>query len=395
MAAQSIAAILAEGIPMPTKDPVPADSSEGLFRHRNGIPAVAVVSVCAVMYLVDMSVLASVPETDISFAANFAVPFDLMVCVPLVFYVLFVRRRGITPIAVLPVIYAGGAVSAAVAIPNAPSLLPVLLASAFVVDIAVLAREVPRLAKMFRKGYLARKEESAQPIEWYLGGFKEVVPSKAAARAAAMETAMWYWLAASWRQTTETPKGCTPFTYHKECGLVALSCAIVALGLTETVVVHLAVSRISAPAAFALSALSLYTLAWIAANARAAAKSPILVREDSVTAVWGAFFCVHVEGGRIERATLTDPRLHKNEVLDMSSLGGSPCWVILREPMEAETFLGTERRVKAIKLSPDRLQEFMECVNKIAAAKRQTAQDSQVRHATRCIHYTSNQIENA
>ena len=44
--------------------------------------------------------------------------------------------------------------------------------------------------------------------------------------------------------------------------------------------------------------------------------------------------------------------------------------------MEAETFLGTERRVKAIKLSPDRLQEFMECVNKIAAAKRQTAQDS-------------------
>ena len=74
MAAQSIAAILAEGIPMPTKDSVPADSSEGLFRHRNGIPAVAVVSVCAVMYLVDMSVLASVPETDISFAANFAVP---------------------------------------------------------------------------------------------------------------------------------------------------------------------------------------------------------------------------------------------------------------------------------------------------------------------------------
>lgn len=359
-----------------SKSPIFADPTEEHLRFRNGLPGIAVIFICAVMYLTDISVLVSMPEVGISLAANFAVPFDLMVCVPFVFYFFFVRRRGITPIAVLPMIYMGGAVSAAVAIPNTPSLLPALLASAFVVDIAVLVHEAPGLAKAFRKGYLARKKEFTQPIEWYLGGFSEVVSNNAAARAAAMETTMWYWLAASWRRAPDPPKGCESFSYHKQSGLVTLSCAIVALGLLETVVVHIAVSRVSPPAAFALSALSLYTLAWIAANARAAAKSPILICKDSVAAVWGAFFCIRVEGSRIERATLCDPKLRKSEMLDMSSLGGSPCWIVLREPLEAETFLGTKRRVKAIKLSPDRLQEFMERINEVAAAKSQTAQDS-------------------
>ena len=314
------------------------------------------------MYLIDMSALKSAPKAGLTFTANFAVPFDLMVCVPLAFYLLFLRRRKITPIAVIPVIYIGGAVSAMLADPSAPSLLPVLFASAFVVDLAILVREAPRLAKAFRKGYLARKNECTQPIEWFLGGFGEVVPSKIAARIAATEAAMWYWLAASWRRTPEPPEGSDAFTYHKECGFVALSCVVVALGLVETLVVHVAVSQVSSPAAFALSALSLYALAWISANARAAAKSPILVHKDSVTAVWGAFLCVRIEGGLIAEVALSDPGLGKREVLDMSTLGGSPCWILLRKPMETETLLGARRCVRAIKLSPDRLQGFAERV---------------------------------
>lgn len=354
---------------------MPAHSAKVPFRIRNSLPVIAFFA-CALVYLVDMAVLKSVPEAGLAFAANFAVPFDLMVCAPLVFYFLFVRRRGITPIAVLPAIYAGGAISATVAVPDAPSLLPLLLACAFVVDIAVLVHEIPLLAQAFRKGYLARKEEFSQPIEWFLGGFGAIVPNRIAARAAATETTMWYWLTASWRQAPEPPKDSVVFTYHKECGFVALSCVIIVLGLVETTVVHIAVSQVSIHAAFALSFLSLYALAWISANARAAAKSPIVVREDSITAVWGAFLCMRIEGGAIERVVLSDPGLNKRETLDMSTLGGTPCWIVLRTPIEAETILGAKRRVKAVKLSPDRPREFARRANEIAADQERSAHAS-------------------
>ena len=72
---------------------------------RKIIPVIAVLGAIALMYAIDMAALRFVPVSAAVYTANFAVPFDLMVCVPLVFYLLFVRKRGITPIAVLPVIY--------------------------------------------------------------------------------------------------------------------------------------------------------------------------------------------------------------------------------------------------------------------------------------------------
>ena len=97
---------------------------------RKIIPVIAVLGAIALMYAIDMAALRFVPVSAAVYTANFAVPFDLMVCVPLVFYLLFVRKRGITPIAVLPVIYVCGAVSAFVSVPGAPSALPVLLGAA-------------------------------------------------------------------------------------------------------------------------------------------------------------------------------------------------------------------------------------------------------------------------
>lgn len=348
------------------------NSTETPLSTRNYSFVVALL-VCALLYLVDIFVLKSVPETGLAFTTNFAIPFDLMICVPFVFYVIFLRRRGITPIAVIPVIYLGGAVSTIVATPNTPSLLPILFAAALFVDVIILVREIPKLARTFRRGFLINKRESNQPIEWFLRGFGEVVPNKIAARIAAMETTMWYWLIASWQKAPESPKYSTTFSYHKECGLIALSCTVIALGLIETVVVHIAVSQVSVLAAFVLSALSLYTLVWIAANTRAAAKSPILIHEDCITVVWGAFLCVCIESSLIKKVVLSDPKLSKHEVLDMSSFARNPCWIVLHEPMETETFFGKKKNITAIKLTPDQIQEFTKRVDGIITAINKSA----------------------
>ena len=51
--------------------------------------------------------MATVPATGFDFASGFAVPFDLMVFVPAVFYLLVVRRYRLSPLLVLPVIWLG------------------------------------------------------------------------------------------------------------------------------------------------------------------------------------------------------------------------------------------------------------------------------------------------
>ena len=257
----------------------------GSGRLPHKAPLALAVCVCLAMYAFDLAVLHLSPTAASFYTANFAIPFDLMVCVPLVFYLLFVRRRGITPIAVLPVIYLGGLASSAVAVPGAPSALPALFSAALVVDAVVLVREIPRLVRAFREGYHTARKTGAYPIEWFTGAFEAAVPSRAAARVAATEIAMWYYLLFSWRRANALPQGKEAFSYHKSSGFVALIGVILAMGAVEIVVVHLLVAQYSAVATAVISVLSVYCLAWVASFARAVVASPLLLGGGALTVV--------------------------------------------------------------------------------------------------------------
>ena len=92
------------------------------------LPRIAIALLaCLALYGIDLACMATVPATGFDFASGFAVPFDLMVCVPAAFYLLVVRRRGLTPLAVLPVVWAGYLAASQLA---APGLLSPLAVSA-------------------------------------------------------------------------------------------------------------------------------------------------------------------------------------------------------------------------------------------------------------------------
>lgn len=332
---------------------------------RGTVPVIAVLGVIALMYAIDMAVLRFVPVFAAVYSANFAVPFDLMVCVPLVFYLLFVRKRGITPIAVLPVIYAGGVVSAFVAVPGAPSALPVLLGAAFAVDIAVLVCEVPRLARAFRAGYREARETDAYPAEWFARAFEAVIPNRAAARVAATELAMWYHLVLPRHRAAVAPKGRESFSHHKKSGFLALVGVVIVLGVIEIVVVHLLVSRFSVVAAAVLTAASIYGLAWLGSFARSVVACPILVGEGRLTATWGFLPGIDLPAASIERVAFADPGFEKSDVLDLATMGAKPCWVVLREPVEVCGMTGRARRIRAVKLSPDEADAFARSVARL------------------------------
>ena len=153
------------------------------------LPRIAIALLaCLVLYGIDLACMATVPAAGFDYASGFAVPFDLMVFVPAVFYLFVVRRNRLSPLLVLPVIWLGGLVSLQFAVPGQPSLLAPLSLCAVGVELGIAAHEIRRFVRSFRTA----KASSDNPLDWFSGAFSALVRNERAARMAALECVMWY-----------------------------------------------------------------------------------------------------------------------------------------------------------------------------------------------------------
>lgn len=319
---------------------------------------VLALAACLALYAVDVACLATIPTGAHAYAANVAAPFDLMVCVPLAFYLLVLRPRRITPAAVLPVVYLGAGASAAIAQSGSFSLLTVLLPATLALDVAILGREGLRFVRAFRTA----RRTSTRPLDWFFTPFFELTRNEQASRMCALECSIWYYVLASWRARPDVPEGCRAFSYHRQSGYLALSGVIMALLPVETFVVHLLVVQWSPAAAIVLTVLSVYTLIWFAGNTRAVVLNPILVDTEAVTVRWGAYFSERVPLAAIERIQSDEPNLPKRERKDMGAMGSQPCWIVLKEPIAMRGIFGKPRPVRAINVTPDEATAFKQLV---------------------------------
>lgn len=316
------------------------------------------LAVCLALYGIDLACMAAVPDAGRAFAAGVAVPFDLMVCVPLAFYLLVVRRNGLSPLFVLPVIGLGGLVSAQFAPAGQFSLHVPLAALAVAVDLTIGIREGRRLARSFR----AARRASDEPLEWFERPFLELVRHEGAAHACATELSIWYYALFSWRRAPIAPAGSRAFSYHRKSGYLALVGVIAALLPIEAAAVHLLVAQWSEAAAIALTALTAYTLAWIVGDARAVVLNPLLVDDDTLRVKWGSHFRLDVPLDLVESVGTGEPALPKRERVNMAALGAAPCWIVLSEPVQARSLLGKPRPVRAVCVSPDDAVAFRRAV---------------------------------
>ena len=186
--------------------------------------------------------------------------------------------------------------------------------------------------------------------------FEAVVPSRAAARVAATELAMWYHLFLPRHRVTVVPKGREAFSYHKKSGFLALVGVVIVLGVIEIVVVHLLVSRFSVVAAVVAC--------------------PILVGEGRLTATWGFLPGVDVSLASLDRVVFADPGFEKDDVLNLATMGAKPCWVVLREPVEVCGMTGRARQIRVIKLSPDEADAFAKSVARLVEGGSRTSDDA-------------------
>ena len=330
----------------------PAPPSRALPRM-----AIALLA-CLALYGIDLACMATVPATGFDFASGFAVPFDLMVFVPAVFYLLVVRRYRLSPLLVLPVIWLGGLVSLQFAAPGKPSLLAPLGLCAVGVELGIAAREVLRLVRRSRTA----KASSDNPLDWFSDAFSALVRNERVARMAALECVMWYYASASWRRAPHMPHGYRAFSSHRQSGYVAAVGVMLVLIAVETVAAHLLAARFSVAVACVLTALSLYTILWMVAEARAVVLNPLLVDDVELVARWGMLVCERIPLDRIARVGSQDPAVPKRELLNLAAMGGQALWIELAEPLEVRGLTGKPRLVRAIKTTPDDAAAFKDAL---------------------------------
>ena len=224
------------------------------------------------------------------------------------------------------------------------------------IDLACMAT-VPATGFDFASGF-------AVPFDLmvFSDAFSALVRNERVARMAALECVMWYYASASWRRAPHMPHGYRAFSSHRQSGYVAAVGVMLVLIAVETVAAHLLAARFSVAVACVLTALSLYTILWMVAEARAVVLNPLLVDDVELVARWGMLVCERIPLDRIARVGSQDPAVPKRELLNLAAMGGQALWIELAEPLEVRGLTGKPRLVRAIKTTPDDAAAFKDAL---------------------------------
>jgi len=189
---------------------------------------------------------------------------------------------------------------------------------------------------------------------------RAVLPSRTIADVLAFELAVLAY-ALGPRRPPHAPSGSAAFFYHRRVPYGPVVAALAMVVLAETVPVHLLVSRWQPSVAWAVSLFGLYTLFYLVADWRAAARRPVLVGDSELRVRTGLRWTVRVPISAIA-AIERRPSAAFGRPLRAVLLGGANLWLNLREPAVAEGPYGRTRRVTSIALGidePDRLEALL------------------------------------
>jgi len=285
-----------------------------------------------------------------------ALPLDFMVGIPLGFYLLVVRPRKLTLLAVIPVIWMGYALSVvALGSPEA-GILPYLLSVLVPVELAIAVREVRKIVKV----YQSAKASSADPMVWFKDTMRYLVRKDTPASMTAAELSVWYYALLSWRKKPYVLPGEKAFSYHNAGGYMNMMLGLALAFPVEIVGVHMLVSQWSIAVAFAVTALSVYAVVWLAGDARARIMRPIAIGADYVRMECGIQMHATIPFAEIERVCFSENGIRdieKSDRLNYGTFYQANVWIVSKRPIVVRTMLG-EKQVRAIGLSLDDPRAF-------------------------------------
>ncbi len=321
--------------------------------HHRASPLLFVGVVVGV-YAAALAVVGYLPHLERARAVEVGLTLDLVVVVPLAFYLLVVRARGLPLVTLAPVLVLSVLAAARVLPPDHQKPLRVFEALAVPIELGLIGWIALRAASALRK---ARRDGGADPLEQLRRAALELTRNDQVAEVFASEIGVFYYAIASWRARPHAPEGTLALTHHRRSGHAAIVLVFLLVMVAEGLAVHALLVNWSAPVAWIVTIVTAYGALWLIADYRATVLRPILVSDESILVRAGFRCTVLVPRAWIAGVGRKQPDFGK-ESLNLTFVGTPTHWLTLSEPMLAQIPYGFRGRVRAIGIAPDAAEEF-------------------------------------
>lgn len=277
-----------------------------------------------------------------------ALTLDMVLVIPLAFYLLIVRPLRWPVVLVAPAL-ALGFLAADRVIPEEHGVF-----LSFLKPMAVLC-EICLVGWLFFKASRAFSQIhrlNGDPIALFEASAMDIVHSKRTARILASEVAVFYY-GLSPHPKQHIPQGFKPIPAYVKSGHGGIAFATVFILLIEGAIAHLYLSNWSISAAWILTLLTAYSALWVIADYRAARLRPSLLGSNSIVFRAGLRWEVEVPRNLILSSN-DEVAVAAKERLNLTFLGEPSIWIHLSECVDTNGPCGMRRRVRAIGLEPDK-----------------------------------------
>ena len=325
----------------------PRFDARNIFRH----PLTFLLSAAAI-YATLLALARSLSGLENAGQVALGMTADLVLTVPLLYYLMLVRGRGWPVFSVVPVFVASLAGAAAVLPAEHQGALRAVELLAIPAEILLVGFLITRAVRVAR-GFRGRR--AGDVFESLRTSARETLGARLPAEVLAYEAATAYY-AFSRRPREAPPNGVTIFSHHRKIlyGTVVLGLSLA--GLVEIVPVHLLVHHFWSPiAAWVLTGLSVYGLLWLAGDYRAVVARPSLVDDDTLRLRVGLRWNTEIPRAAIRRISKLDPRQPEptGSYVRATLLGRPHHLIELDRPIAVRGVYGWRRSVETIGVTVD------------------------------------------
>jgi hypothetical protein len=278
--------------------------------------------------------------------------FDLTLTIPLLHYVLLVRRGYARP-ATTAIVFIACSMLAARIIPRSQhDFLEDLGALIVAIEVTLVSLVVLRVAALRRE---TRGGDATARIERAcLALFGET----RVALIVASEISVLYYALCTWRMRPQ--RDARTVTFHQRIGWGSILACILVLLTAESIGLHLFIQMKSVLAAWIITSLDIWGALWLLGDYQALRLRPTVVEDDFLRLRFGLRWQADIPRANVasvERIS-TEEEWKRRDVLKVAILEAPTHLVVLREPVVVRGLAGMTKTVRAVAILPDDPPEF-------------------------------------
>jgi hypothetical protein len=337
-----------------------ARKEPSVVRRISHLPVLAFALLAAWVYVTALTLERIRPALQHPGLVSSGLMVDLLIGVPLAYYLLAVRRAGWPARTLIPVVLLS-LTGAALVLPDQREMLKRFSEAVSIpAEIGLVGWITVRTVRSFRKAGAGAGDDVLEKLRI---AAREILPLRRAAEAIASEMAIFYYALFAWpllRRPSRAPLAARVFTYHRTSGYGAIVFALLIITIGEGLPVHILVTRWSAKAAWVLTVLTAYSVLWILADYRATRLRPILLDADTLHLRTGLRWTVHIPRAHIAAIHKKAPKSEPSVRTALPT--ATPMWIELSEPVTAQGPYGIEKKVRWISVAVDEAAEFRQAL---------------------------------